>query len=494
MGIEIDRTEFDAGDYQQFGCRLEDNLEALAQLMRRPGFGVGPSSLGAELEVYIVDQQGFPLHANTDILAEADDPQLTLELNRYNLEYNLSPFALTQQAFLSTEQEITSRLLHLQSAADVHGGRIVPIGILPTLRKSDFGGDCITPRRRYIALVNQLIKRRGSEFRIDINGANPLQLAMADITLEGANTSFQVHYRVDPQRYADVFNAIQLVTPVALALAANSPTLFGHSLWHETRIPLFKQSIDTRQQDRYAWREPARVSFGQGWARRGAEELFREVVGIYPPILPICGPASPKDELAAGKTTPGLAELRLHQSTVWLWNRPIYDDADDGHLRIEMRTLPAGPTAVDMVANAAFLIGMAEGLQGQLDTLLPGLPFAMAEHNLYRAAQHGMDARLVWPEPGNGGCNARPVTELAELFVPIARRGLKSIGVGDAEIERYMGVVAGRLQRHRNGALWQTAMLAKLEQQMPRKQALHAMLERFIELSRTNQPVAEWDL
>ncbi|MCB2069375.1 MAG: hypothetical protein KDF67_06925, partial [Ottowia sp.] len=174
--------------------------------------------------------------------------------------------------------------------AATHGGRIVPIGILPTLRQTDFGPHCITDRRRYHALVQQLIKRRGDRFRIDINGQDPLKLDMADITLEGANTSFQVHYRVEPGAYADTFNAFQLMTPLALAIGANSPTLFGHRLWHETRIPLFKQSIDTRHVDRFSWNEPARVNFGQGWVRRGAQELFREVARIYPPLLPICAP------------------------------------------------------------------------------------------------------------------------------------------------------------------------------------------------------------
>ena len=227
MGIEIDRTRFSSADYQAFQARLEENLGALAELANVPGFGCGPRSLGAELEVYIVDAQGMPLYANQEILADAGDPQLTLELNRYNLEYNLSPYAFDAQPFASTESEILQRLRKLRAVASGHGGRIVPIGILPTLRHADFGAHCITDRRRYHALVAQLIQRRGGRFNIDINGEDPLQLEMEDITLEGANTSFQVHYRVNPEDYADSFNAIQLMTPLALALSANSPTRNG---------------------------------------------------------------------------------------------------------------------------------------------------------------------------------------------------------------------------------------------------------------------------
>ena len=494
MGIEIDRTTFAPDDYRSFRDRLAQNLSALERLLGDPQFGQGPGSIGAELEMYIVDGQGLPLHANQELLAEAEDPLLTLELNRYNLEYNLTPVGLDATPFVATESEILARLAHLGEVAARRGGRIVAIGILPTLRPSDFGSGCITDRLRYHALVGQLIERRGSEFRIDIHGDDPLALEMADITLEGANTSFQVHYRVQPQAFADTFNAIQLATPLAVALGANSPSLFGHSLWHETRVPLFKQSIDTRQLDRYAWREPARVSFGQGWARRGAGELFAEVAHIYPPLLPLSSPQSPEEELGAGRRRPTLAELRLHQGTVWLWNRPIYDDHDGGHLRIEMRALPAGPTAVDMVANAAFLIGLAEGLRPDIDRLLPALPFAMAEHNFYRAAQHGLGAQLVWPRPDRSGYSDEPVSSIIGEMLPCARRGLSAIGIGTTEIDRYLGVIENRLLRGRTGALWQREKLALLREQLPADEALHQLLEEYINNSAANLPIAEWNL
>lgn len=493
MGIEIKNTNFATVDYQAFSTRLEENLAALYQLAGTPKWGQGPTSLGAELEMYIVDQGGNPLHANQEIEAEANDPQLTLELNRYNLEYNLSPYMVSDGAFTATEQEICERLAHLRGVAARRGGRIVPIGILPTLRQSDFGAHCVTDRRRYHALVEQLIQRRGDEFRIDINGDDPLKLDMADITLEGANTSFQVHYRVNPADYADTYNAIQLMTPLAVAIGANSPTLFGHALWHETRIPLFKQSIDTRHVDRYSWNEPPRVSFGQGWARRGAGELFREVVRIYPPLLPICSEQSPAEEIAEGKT-PSLAELRLHQSTVWLWNRPIYDDVDGGHLRIEMRALPAGPTPVDMVANAAFLIGLAEGIRPRIHQLLPAIPFGIAEYNFYRGAQHGLEAKLVWPELDQSGYREQPVCEVIEKLLPVAQQGLDSIGVSAQESARYLGVIEHRLARRQTGAIWQQDMLEKLKKHMPRDAALHQLLEVFISHSLDNRPVAEWEL
>ncbi|MEH6588064.1 MAG: glutamate-cysteine ligase family protein [Halioglobus sp.] len=493
MGIEIDQIEFSPQDFQAFRACLDENLSTLGSLLAKPGFGVGEASLGAELEMYIVDAQGYPLYANQEILNDASDSTLTLELNRYNLEFNLPAFRFSQRPFQATERAIIDSLARLEKVAANRGGRIVPIGILPTLRQSDFGHHCVTDRRRYHALVRQLIERRGDQFNIDINGTEPLKLAMGDITLEGANTSFQVHYRVDPGAYADTFNAIQLMTPLALAIGANSPTLFGHSLWQETRIPLFKQSIDTRHVDPYGWNEPARVSFGQGWARRGAQELFREVVRLYPPLLPVCSDITSAQEIAAGNT-PSLAELRLHQSTVWLWNRPIYDDVDGGHLRIEMRALPAGPTAVDMVANAAFLIGAAEGIRPQLNELLPAIPFQTAEYNFYRAAQHGLDAKLVWPSLNQSGSSEQPITDIIETMLPIARAGLAAIGIGEAESALYLGVIEERLERRQTGAVWQQRKLAQLKQQMPAERALHELLECFIGHSGQNLPVAQWSI
>ncbi|MFU8764570.1 MAG: glutamate--cysteine ligase [Haliea sp.] len=491
MGIDIQHTQFSADDYRRFGERLESNLEQLRQTLAVPGFGEGPGSLGAELELYIVDRHGCPALLNEELQAAARDPQLTLELNRYNLEYNLTPVAIADNPLRALEQEILDKLKGLRSLAAERDVRIVPIGILPTLQRGDFGPACLTDKQRFAALVEQLIARRGRQFRVDINGRHPLRLDMDDVTLEGANTSFQVHYRVEPRYFADTFNAIQAVTPLALAIAGNSPTLFGHCLWQETRIPLFKQSIDTRVPDRYSWNEPARVNFGQGWVRREASELFVEAVRLYRPLLPVCS-----DELADldhATVPPPLPELQLHQGTVWLWNRPVYDASAGGHLRIEMRALPAGPTAADMVANAAFLIGMAEGLRPNINTWLPALPFNFAEHNFYRAAQYGLDARLVWPRDRQCACEEQTAAAIIAAMLPVAQRGLAAIGIDEASIARYLGIIEGRLESGQTGARWQLARLAlRGTGQKPGAGDLQSMLEAYMACSAGNRPVAEW--
>ncbi|MEE4280279.1 MAG: glutamate-cysteine ligase family protein [Halieaceae bacterium] len=489
MGIEITSSSFDEAQRRLFAARLERQLTRLQELLAAPAFGRGEASMGSELELYLIDEQARPAYFNQELHEQAADPQLTLEINRYNLEYNLLPRVLAESGFEATEREVLDKLASLRELAADYDARVVPVGILPTLRPGDFGRHCVTDRPRYRALVDQLLRWRGADFHVKINGAEPLEIGMSDITLEGANTSFQVHLRVDPAEYVDTFNAIQLVTPLALAISANSPGLFGHDLWDETRVPLFKQSIDTRHTDRYRWHEPARVSFGHGWLRRDAGELFEQAVRLYRPLLPAC------TEEAREGPVPGLEELRLHLSTVWLWNRPVYDDAAGGHLRIEMRALPAGPSAVDMVAGAALLIGLARGVRDELDRLLPALPFALAEYNFYRAAQHGIDARLVWPSARQQGLRDAALVDILAQLLPVANDGLRSMGVSLRERDRYMNVLEARLAARRSGSRWQRDCLRRvLDRGLDRRAALAAMLERYLEHSTENVPVAEWPL
>ncbi|WOJ94589.1 glutamate--cysteine ligase [Congregibacter variabilis] len=491
MGIEINKTTFDAEDRRLFSQRLESQLQQLSTLIGSPGFGRPVETIGAELELYIVDADGKPAYLNDELCSAAADPQLTVELNKYNLEYNLSPQSLSDEGFLATEREVVAKLERLSALAAQRGAFTVPIGILPTLAHNDLGDHCITDRQRYRALVAQLIAWRGSDFHININGADPLQMTMANITLEGANTSFQVHQRVSPKDYAATFNAIQMTTPLAIAISANSPGLFGHQLWDETRIPLFKQSIDTRDMDRYRWSEPPRVCFGHGWVRSGAFELFEQTVRLYPPLLPACDAQLAQDS----GHTPTLAELRLHQSTVWLWNRAIYDDADEGHLRIEMRSLPAGPTPVDMVAGAAFMLGLARGLRDDMDSLMSALPFHLAEYNFYRSAQHGLDARLVWPSLQQHRLRDASVVDIIAEMLPVADDGLRALGVAQAERDRYLGVIDARLSARRNGSSWQReATQALIARGRSKPNALKEMLTHYRVLSAQNIPVAEWPM
>jgi hypothetical protein len=489
MGLDIDRTDFEAREYEVFSDRLLENVAALRELLQRPNFGIGDPSTGAEIEFSLVDGKGKPLPLNRSVLASSLEAPVQLELNRFNLEYNTQPVLLAGRPFSQLGTEMEAAFAAIDRAAAEHGGRTVLIGILPTLRNADLQSNALTDLNRFRALSAGVRRLRQAPFEVAIDGAEPLHARCDDVTLEGANTSFQVHLRVSPAEFARVYNAAQIAIAPVLAACTNSPFFLGHQLWEETRLALFRQAIDERAED-VVWR-PGRVSFGNGWVREGIVELFVESVALHPPLLPI---VTAEDSLACVRdgVAPQLAELRLHNGTVWRWNRPIYDPAGDGHLRIEMRGLPSGPSLTDMIANAAVLIGLTRGLAEMTDWMVPALPFAFAHDNFYEAARQGLDAMLFWPRERAPSPRLVRARDLWPQLLPIAREGLRSAAVDDDEIERLVTLFASRVHCGITGARWQRAALRNLEKRMSRRRALAALLHRYLACAKTNSPVHCW--
>lgn len=494
MGLAVTRDDFKQEDYIAFKAQLHSGLAALKRLLQREDFGIGPCTIGAEVEYYIIDHKLNALPRNQEILAQLHEPCLTVELNRFNLEYNSPPQPFADFPFRTLETDLHNIQQRLNEIAQQFQGQVLPIGILPTLKHRDFHTSTMTDIPRYRALSRALRDCRGAPFRIDIDGADPLRMDMEDVTLEGASTSYQIHWRIPPHQFAAYFNAVQLVTPIALALAANSPSLFGHLLWDETRIALFKQSIDTRLPLQIDWHHPPRVSFGEGWVREGVWELFAEAVALYPVIMPVTGTENPLQVVEEGGT-PELEELRLHQGTTWPWNRAIYDPAGGGHLRIEMRALPSGPTSIDMSANALFLIGAALAVQEDISHFTRVLPFRYAEQNFYRAAKYGIEANLIWPSRYRAELREVPLLEVALQLLPLIREKLLQFPLNPQEAERLLQAIQGRIERRITPARWQRQMLARLERSgSSREEALHAMLARYLEEQARQRPVCDWSL
>jgi gamma-glutamyl:cysteine ligase YbdK (ATP-grasp superfamily) len=492
VGTDIDRETFDEADDAPFQQRLEQCLSTLGQLLERPGFGVGPATLGAELELSLVDGAARPLLHNQAVRAAAADARVTVELDRFNLELNATPMPLVGRPFATLDEELRLVLGRVADAAQAYGGRPVLVGILPTLRSADLGARAISDLPRYRALNNRLRRLRHDPFRLRISGADPLELVSDDVALEGAATSFQVHLRVDPADFTRTYNAVQEATAPVLAVAGNSPILLGHRLWEETRIPLCKQSIDDRD-GRGLRRRLSRVGFGTGWLRGGPLELFAEGVRLHQPLLPVLGDHDPLAGIEEGHPPP-LQELRLHQGTVWRWNRPVYDPACGGHLRIEMRALPSGPTVIDMLANAALLVGLSLWLAGRDPAWTRVLSFERAEHNFYRAAQHGLVAELAWPLGHGGRLDTRTAAELVPELLPAARDGLVRAGVAASEADRLLEVIAARVTSGQTGAVWQRRTLAALEPRLGRERALAATLQRYLDCGAGDQPVHSWPI
>lgn len=475
-----------AAEKAKVAQRLAEQLFQMKRLLNRPGFGAGPSSIGAEVEVSLVGADARPTPINSEILADSLDPRMVVELDRFNLEFNLTPVQLEGQPFDGLTRELTDALTSMSNAAAAHDARVAPVGILPTLTLDDVQASAMSDVARYHELSAALRQQRKGPFKVRIDGHQPLEVTCDDVTLEGAATSFQVHLRVESRLYADVYNAVQLATPVVLAVAGNSPTFLGHCLWEETRIALFKQAVDGRSEANGLSFPPPRAWFGSGWLREGAFELFAENVALFSPLLHTLF----EEEVING-ASPALRELRLHNSTVWRWNRPVYDPEFGGHLRIELRALPTGPTIADMVANAAFLIGLSLGLSTRIRDLLPGLPFELARRNFYRAAESGLEAELLWPDSPPSP-KAKKASELALSLLPVAREGLTIAGVEEPEIDQNLGLIEARIHSGQTGSVWQRGALEAYSAKHDRDEALRLLVERYLDGVRSGQPVHEW--
>ncbi len=490
MGSNIERRQFDERDYQRFGERLRASVEALAVVLERPGFGRGPTTVGAELELHLVDAAGRPSPINRVVLEQTGDDRVTLEVDRFNLEVNATPTTMAGRPFSALRDQLDEATAAIGRAAAKHASRVVAIGILPTIEAGDLGPHALTEGHRYAALDQGIQRVRGSAFPVRIRGDDVLEVMADDVSFEGANTSFQLHLRVAPEDYARTYNAAQLAAAPALSIATNSPLFLGKRLWEETRVALFRQSVDDRPDaEPDDWR-PARVTFGHGWVRRSALELFTEAVSLHEPLLPIVDEDESPLAVARAGGVPALRELRLHCGTVWRWNRAIYDDASGGHLRVEMRALPAGPTTRDMLAGAAFALGLTLGLAPRADDLVNHITFGQARRNFYQAARFGLGCELIWPEVSR--THLVPATRLLPSLLPIAREGLVSAGVLPSEADAWLDVIANRIDRRMTGSRWQRACFDDACRRSAPGPAARAMLERYMTLSSEGRPVAEW--
>jgi hypothetical protein len=494
VGEEIATERFDPADYARFGQRLRHEIAAFGELVRRPGLGEGPSSLGAELELSLVDADGRPAPVNDRVLRDLPGEGFALELDRFNVECDSGAAPLAGRPFSRIGDDLRARLERVAAAAAVHGARPVMVGILPTLTHEDLGPEALSDSPRFRALASALRRLRDDAFHIRVSGAEPIDIRWEDVTLEGAATAFHLHLRVAPERFAATFNAAQAASAVALAAAGNSPLLLGHLLWEETRVPLFHQAVDDRAEATAAWR-PSRASFGHGWVQAGAAELFAQAAVLHAPILPILndGPEDPVAAVRRGEV-PRLSAMRLHQGTVWSWTRPVFAPEPEPHLRIELRALPSGPTVQDMMATSALLVGLTLALADDPDHLTAALPFDLARRNFYAAARVGLGATLLWPsrEPPSPRPHAAP--DLIVALLPAARRGLVGAGVEESEADAMLAIVAERARSGVTGAAWQRRSLARLELELGRTEALRALLEAYQERAEDGSPVHVWPL
>ena len=488
MGQEVDQQEFSRADRTAHREKVRRCLDVFALMLRQAHFEAENPMTGLEIEFNLVDDDGRPALKNAEALAAIASPAFQTELGQFNLEINVAPRRLGSRGVTGFEEDLRASLNDAEDRASEVGAHLVMIGILPTLEPGHLAPATISPNPRYRLLSDQILAARGEDIAISISGVEQLRTTSESIMPEAACTSTQLHTQVSPEDFASYWNASQAIAGVQLAIGANSPYLLGKDLWAETRIPLFEQATDTRSEELKAQGVRPRVWFGERWIT-SIFDLFEENVRYFPALLPISEDEDPLAVLEAGGT-PGLHELRLHNGTIYRWNRPVYDVVDDRpHLRVENRVLAAGPTVVDTMANAAFYFGLTRALAEHERPLWSQMSFSAAEENFHVAARDGIDSQVYWP--GIGQVSA---AELAlRRLVPLAREGLALWGVDDDESSRLLGIIEARCTLGRNGASWfRERVRARESAGSDRGEALRETLQEYRELMHSNEPVHTW--
>ncbi|MEA2625877.1 MAG: hypothetical protein QOD06_1922 [Candidatus Binatota bacterium] len=481
-----------AGEQQLrvFTQALLDDVRALERMLESGGFETGRTRIGAEQEMFLVDARLDPAPVASAVIERAGDRRLTSEIGRFNLEANLTPRLLSGRCLRDLHAEIDEILAIVRRAAAAEQADVVLTGILPTLRMSDLHIDNMTPAVRYQELNRAMKRLRGEDFHVSIDGLDELDVTHDNVMFEACNTSFQVHVQVDPGEFAHRYNLAQAITAPLLAIAENSPLLLDRRLWAESRIALFQESTDERSDARQGRGHPARVGFGNGWVEASALEIFREDVARFRVLLARELDEDPAAVLERGGV-PELSALRLHTGTVWRWNRACYGVLEGRpHLRIEHRALPAGPTPIDEVANAALFFGLVTAPAEAFGDVREHLAFDDAKANFLRAAREGSKAQLVWLD---GRTVAADDLVLSELL-PVAREALAGSNVDRSDVDRYLGVVAERVRREQTGARWMLRSLATMEAEGTPELRSRAITRAMRDRQRSGRAVHTWEL
>ena len=491
MGRDIDTVTISPEHRVRFRERLHENLEALTRMIAEQRFGFATRRLGVELEASLVDAQGDPIGVNAELLEllAAAGLDFQSELGRFNIEFASPPLEIGPGLLDALGVAMRETLDGARGCADTLGARPVLIGVLPTITDFDLAEQNISVNPRYRYLSDAMLAERGEQARLHLEGQDTLDLQIPSIAYAAACTSLQVHIEVMPEEFAAHWNAAQAASAVLVAASANAPIFLGRRLHHESRIAVFAQACDTRSRELAAQGVAPRVWFGDGWLSEGVMELFEQNVRWFPALLPLPEGESPLALLDRGEIPP-LAALALHNGTIYRWNRPVYGLADDGpNLRIENRVMPAGPTIADVTANVAFCLGLTRALALEEKPVWSRLPFEVAATNFDRAARDGIGAMLSWP----GMTGDLPACELLLRLLPMAREGLRDLGVGEEEAGAALAIVEERAHTRRNGAVWQLETWEELTAAgLDARAASRELVRRYLEHVRTEAPVHTW--
>ncbi len=488
MGRHDLPNKFSDAELRAFMKAILADVHALERMLDEDRFETGVRRIGAEQEMFLLDRAGRAWNAAESMMKALDHPQFTYELAQFNLECNLSPRVFGGRCLSEMEAELCDLLARARRTAADKGGGIVLCGILPTLRRADLSIASMVQNPRYLALNNAMSQLRGGEFQFRIKGVDELDMTHDNVMLESCNASFQVHFQVGPKEFAKLYNTAQAISAPVLAASTNSPVLLGRRLWRETRVALFQQSVDARSQAHQQRGRRPRVDFGDGWVRESVLEIFREDIARFRVVLASNIDEDPEAVLDRGGV-PALTALRLHNGTVYRWNRACYGISEGKpHLRIEARAFPSGPTPVDEMATAAFFFGLMAAVSDEFDDVSRAMSFDDAKGNFVAAARLGLQANLTWFHGREYAAQG--------LFqgVLLARARLERAKVDGDDIERYLGILSERCQRGRTGARWVLDSLSAMGDKGTKDQRMTALVRAMQRRQESGEPVHTWEL
>ncbi len=471
MGQEIEKTFFAKKDFEQFQSYLEDETNKLIAWFEQGVLANNKLVGGFEIESWLLSRSLAPAPVNKEFLERFNNPLASPELARFNLEFNNVPRNLTTSVFSDFYEEMLTTWSNAENVAKKLNDptSLLMIGTLPTLKLADLNAQSMSDMKRYRALNDQIMARRGGKpVHLYIQGHELLDVRSHNVMLEASTTSFQIHTQVPAQHAHYYYNAALMISAPLVVITANSPYVFGKNLWSETRIPLFEQSIDTANPNAPF----KRVSFGSGFAHDSIIECFQENLEAFYILLP-----------TVENDDGTLAHLRLHNGTIWRWNRPLlgFDNAGQPHIRIEHRAISAGPTVIDMLANAAFFYGLQHYWAQQFKNNHALPTFDEVKANFYSAAVHSFEHPIHW-----FGKQMAPVELLRDTLLPQAKQGLALLKISSTDIEKFMSIIAARIETQQTGANWQRNYVARHQCDMTE------LTQAYQRLQQSGEPVHTW--
>ncbi|MBC8172704.1 MAG: CBS domain-containing protein, partial [Chitinophagales bacterium] len=469
----------------QFLNALLNDIAALEYMIEQDMFDKN-IHIGAEQELCIVQDEWRPADNNLALLKEINHSSFTTELAKYNIEINLDPCEVKAGCFKKMHKQLSDKLKLANKAAATLNSKLILAGILPTLTRNEINLDYLTPLLRYEYLSKKLKKIRGGNFDLYLKGVDELHIRHDSIMFEACNTSFQTHLQIHPKEFVQAYNWALIISAPVLAAASNSPLLMGKELWSEIRIALFQQSIETRHHIHETRDQHPRVTFGNNFIYDNVTEIYKEDISRYE-ILITTDDIEDSLEMVKQGNIPKLNALRLHNGTIYRWNRPCYGVNDNkAHMRIENRYIPAGPSVQDEMANMAFWTGLMLAIPRDAIEAWNHYEFRDVKSNFFKAARSGIESIVIWKE------KEISVKELIlHDLIPLAYAGLKKSNLSDEEIYIYLGTIEKRMHTH-TGAQWQIKNYRSLRYHISQTDSVISLTQAMYENQQKNIPVCDW--